>query len=30
MMNQQVPLTPDRILDNALFAFNHLSKDLKD
>jgi len=30
MTNQQMPLTPDRILDNALFAFDHLSEDLKD
>ena len=30
MTNQQVPLTPDGILNNALFMFNHLSEDLKD
>ncbi len=30
MTNQQVPLTPDGILDNALTSFDQLSNDLKD
>ena len=30
MTNLQPPLTPDNILDNALFAFDQLSNGLKD